>query len=336
MKKTWIQKKWVKVPAAVLVMAGLILAMFYLRFEPAKNMSWGLTYSPGYAEYLGLDPLGTFNEILNDLQPQHVRLVTYWENIEQQPGQFDFTAIDGLLELAEAHHTDVILVIGHKQPRWPECHHPVWFEQLSSSAQRQAILDFVTAEVNHFKTFSVISRWQVENEPVFNYGLNCAPHSRTELAAEVGLVKSLDNRPIVLTDSGEKGDWFRVAKMADIFGSTMYRTVYNPQRGGYVSYGLPPEFYRVRAGMLQIFTRVPAIIGVELQAEPWFAHDIHETPLPEQYQLMNAQMFQDNVAYARRVGFSENYFWGAEWWYWLKNIQHDQSMVRAAQKIFHP
>ena len=332
----WLYKTWVKVIAGVMLAVVFIIAVFYLRFQPAETISWGVTYSPTYAEYLGLDPVVTFNDLLNDLHPAHVRLVTYWETLETQPGQIDFASVDRLLGLATTHGTDVVLIIGHKQPRWPECHHPAWYESLNPDQQRQAVLDFVEAEVNHFKTFAIISRWQVENEPLFPYGDNCPLHTRAQLREEINLVKGLDSRPVILTDSGEKGDWFRVASLADIFGSTMYRTVYNPNYGGYVSYHLPPAFYRVRAGMLQLFTGTREIIGVELQAEPWFARDINDTTLEEQYELMNAQKLADNVNYARQAGFAENYLWGAEWWYWLKNKHDDPSLVEAARKVFQP
>ncbi len=331
----WLRKTWLRVIGIVILIVATIIAALYFRFQPAENVSWGVSFSSSYAQYLGLDPVETFNRISTELHPQHIRLAVYWETIEPQPGQFDFTQTDVLLTLAQQHQTDVLLIIGHKQPRWPECHHPNWYEQLTAEQRHQAVLNLLTAEVMHFQQFSVISRWQVENEALFNYGRDCPPITPAVLAEEVKLVKSLDPRPIVLTDSGEKGDWFRTAKPADIFGSTMYRTVYNPSYGGYVSYHLPPAFYRIRASLLQLAQPGLPVIGVELQAEPWFAQDIHDTPLNDQLKLMNAQKLKDNIAYARDTGFSEHYLWGVEWWYWLNDNHGDVSLLEVAQQLFN-
>ncbi len=328
--------KWIKITTTILLSLVVILTIFYVSFTPTKNPSFGITYSPTYAAYLGLDPIKGYEEILSTLHPKHVRLTAYFETVEPAEGKFDFSQIDALLTLSEKYNTDVLLVLGHKQPRWPECHHPDWYPALPATEQRQAILDLITAQVNHFKSFPVISRWQVENEALFDFGLNCKPLTKKELAEEIKLVKQLDTRPVVLTDSGEKGGWFTAAKLSDVFGPTMYRTVYNPKYGGYMSYRLPPAFYRVRAGMLVLFTKTNKFIGAELQGEPWFAHDIHETPVADQLALMSAKQLQENAEYARKVGFAENYFFGAEWWLWLKHSKNDNSLVEAAYKILNP
>jgi hypothetical protein len=125
-----------------------------------------------------------------------------------------------------------------------------------------------------------------------------------------------------------------VVRAAVVFGSTMYRMVHNPKYGGYITYPIPPAFYRIRAGMLLTFSHVRSIIGVELQAEPWFSKDIHDTTLAEQKKLMNPELFASYTNYAKAVGLSENYLWGAEWWYWLKDVQHDSSMWQAATTLF--
>ena len=36
----------------------------------------------------------------------------------------------------------------------------------------------------------------------------------------------------------------------------------------------------------------------------------------------------------RKVGFAEQYFWGAEWWYWMKEVQNDPAMWNEAKKVF--
>jgi hypothetical protein len=39
---------------------------------------------------------------------------------------------------------------------------------------------------------------------------------------------------------------------------------------------------------------------------------------------MNPSIFYDNINYAKKSGFKEHYFWGAEWWYWAKAQGHSE------------
>jgi len=333
MKQKIYKRKWFKIITGAVLAIAIILVFFYWQGRPSKNIIWGINFSPAYARYLGADPIVEFKDILTELSPKKVRLMAYWEEIEGERGKFDFRQTDALLKLAEEHNAKILMVVGRKQPHWPECHQPEWYMGLPEIEKETVLLNFIQAAVNHFKTFPAIERWQVENEPFFDYGKDCPITSSAFLKQEVDLVKSLDNRPVVITDSGEKGGWFQAAKFADVFGSTMYRKVHNPRYGGYVQYPLPPAFYRIRAGILRTFSHVDNIIGVELQAEPWFARDINDTPLTEQFALMNPELFKEYTDYARSAGFSENYFWGTEWWYWLKEKQNDSSMWEAAKKV---
>ena len=137
----------------------------------------------------------------------------------------------------------------------------------------------------------------------------------------------------MVTDSGEKGLWIPTARLgADIFGSTMYRVV-NDHRFGYVKYPIPPVYFRIKAGILKVVAKQDRIIGVELQAEPWFSQDLFQTDLSTQLALMNPKIFAQNIDYARRVGFEENYLWGAEWWYWLAKKQRDFGMWATAKEL---
>ncbi len=48
---------------------------------------------------------------------------------------------------------------------------------------------------------------------------------------------------------------------------------------------------------------------------------------------MNGEKFLENVAYARRVGFAENYFWGVEWWYYARQVKGDAEIWNLAKKL---
>ena len=91
--------------------------------------------------------------------------------------------------------------------------------------------------VNHFKDRSEIIYWQVENEPLLDIFGICPKSDIEFLQKEVDLVRSLDDRKIIITASGEASFWERESKISDIFGTTLYRTVWNkynrsPQAGG--------------------------------------------------------------------------------------------------------
>lgn len=335
MRHKKIKSKKYKIVRIVIICALSIAAFLYLiQLWPSKHITWGVSYSPVQATSLGLDPKATYSDMLRTLQPKKVRLMTYWDTVEAERGKFTFSDIDAMLKEAGDHHTQILLVVGLKQPRWPECHSPSWYTSLSSEDKQKATLSYIRAMVEHAKASSAVVAWQVENEPFFDFGPNCPTIQRSFLKQEVALVKSLDSRPVLVTDSGELGFWLPVATTgADYFGSTMYRTVHN-QRYGYITYPIPPLAFRLKAGLLRLLVYPKQIVGVELQAEPWFLSDAVHTNIDEQKKLMNKDIFEKNIAYARAVGFADNYLWGVEWWYWLSRNYNDNSMLVRAKQLF--
>ncbi|MGE5392809.1 MAG: hypothetical protein ACM3NH_03645 [Candidatus Saccharibacteria bacterium] len=319
--------------AVLLVLFLGVCSYFYLKFKPATSFEWGISFSPGHAQYLGFDWKTMYLDMLNDLQPKKLRLVSYWDETEPERGRYDFQTQEEMLIEAGKRDIDVIMVVGQKQPRWPECHHPAWYNALSGPERAQAQLEAVRETVLRLKKYPAIKVWQVENEALFDFGAECPVIDKELFRQEIAAVRALDNRPILLTDSGELGRWVPTAKMKpDILGPTMYRVVHNP-KFGYFQYPLPPAFFRIKAGIVEQFTGVDRFLGAELQAEPWFADDMFRTDLTEQYSLMNPKIFRDNVEYARKAGFSENYLWGVEWWYWLAKKQNDWGMWNEAKTL---
>lgn len=319
-----------------LAILAVVTGFFYLQFPRAPEITWGLNFSIPQARYLQLDWKKLYQDMLTDFQPKRLRLMAYWEIGEPQKGQFNFADFDYLLDEAAKHEAKVILVLGRKQPRWPECHEPEWVRNQKLNVKNQKLLEYIKTTVERYKNNPAVYAWQVENEPFFNYGpKECTTIPRHLLRQELDLVRSLDSRPIILTDSGEKGAWLPTAWFAgggDIFGSTMYRKIYHHKKQRYIEYPIPPALYRIKAGLVRTFSRVNRFAGVELQAEPWFASDVYQTAWEEQKKLMNPRIFQEYADYARRVGFAENYFWGVEWWYWAKRNGHPE-MWEAGKKL---
>lgn len=325
-----------KILSIILIIVFLLIAVavfFESKFIPAKTFEWGITFSHKHAQDLGFDWKIMYLDMLNDLKPKKLRLMTYWETVEPKRGEYNFTEIDEMLIEADKRNLEVILVVGHKQPRWPECHHPDWWSALSEQERNNEQLKFVQKTVEHFENYSSIKIWQVENEPLFAFGPNCPVMSKDLLTSEMELVRSLDNRPILHTDSGELGRWLPAARMnPDILAPTMYRMVHSPKTG-YFKYPLPPIFFRIKAGIVKTFSNVDTIIGSELQAEPWFSESLPMTDLKNASSLMNPKVFASNIEYAKSAGFGENYLWGVEWWYWMAKNQGDWGMWNAVKDL---
>jgi hypothetical protein len=327
-------KHWVPVA----IVAGIILFVF--TFNVVRDnigmttpIEWGVTFSETYAKELGLDWKQVFVATLDELGVKNYRIAVPWNIVEPTSGSYDFSDFDWMLDQAETRNAKVFLAIGRRTPRWPECHTPDWAKTTSLTDQNKKLMDLLQAEVTHFKNRSSVVAWQVENEPLLDIFGVCPPGNVKLLSDEVRLVKSLDKtRPIIVTDSGELSFWVRTGWNADILGISMYRQTWN-KWFGYFFYPITPAFYREKAAA--VFPIVKKVIVTELQAEPWPANQtpIPQTPIPEQYKSMNARRFRDNIEFARRVGFSEVYLWGVEWWYWIRE-HGDPSFWNAAKVLF--
>lgn len=329
------KKKILKIVGVILLIIAAVCLYFYNQFDPAEEFIWGLNFSQVRARELGFDPKTMYLDMMNDLKPKKIRLNAYWNQIQPASDKYDFQEIDEYLIFAQQQNVEVILSVGKKLPRWPECHEPDWVKQLPDDQKVEVRLKMIENTINHFKDFSAIKIWQVENEPLFYFGDQCPKIDREILKKEIALVKSLDQRPVLVTDSGELGRWIPTATTgADIFGTTMYRIVHNPTTG-YFKYPLPPAFFRIKAGILNTFAKPQGILGVELQAEPWFANGIENTPLETQKSLMNQKIFAEYIEYAQKAGFKDNYLWGVEWWYWMAQKQGDWGMWAAAKDLLN-
>lgn len=314
----------------IFVLAYLMLAV--QTYEPNKDIVYGVTFSKKFAQHLELDWQENYLAMLDELNVKYVRIPTYWEDIEPAQDEYDFSAIDWQLDEAQKREVKVVLVVGRRQPRWPECHEPDWVNQLSPADARARARKNIRVVIDRYKEHKAVEMWQVENEPFLDFFGECPKMTKKELQEEIDIVRALDDRPILLTDSGELGLWYPVIKMGDYFGTTLYRVTYNKYIGYWEYFFLPASFYRVKAaiwGKAQENTFV-----AELQAEPWFPQGPLETPLKVHYQSMNARQLIKNADYAKKTNFARAYFWGVEWWYWLKTVHGDESVWQVAKKYF--
>ncbi len=313
--------------AALLVVAYLVVEQELKKIEPQKL---GVTYSLVFADQLEIDSQAAFLALMDEVQVKRFRIPVYWSMVEVDEGVYDWSRFDRLLnEANQREGVEVTLVIGRKVPRWPECFIPGWVSLLSNEKQDQALLRYMEEAVLHFQGHGSITRWQVENEPFLAFG-ECPHPSLNLFREELDLVRSLDDRPIQVTTSGEQEPWIDTAMNADIVGVSLYRLVWS-DFFGFAFYPFSPVYYEIKAVVTSAFA--DQVIISELQAEPWFTEPIEEISIDDQYKIFDVQALEGNLDFARRTRLSEVYLWGAEWWYYMKE-NGDNRHWEAVKEIF--
>jgi len=327
----------------LIIVLFILVVIFYYFFvgkaNIARNITWGVDFSQSQAEYLKLDWKEAYLEIIKDLRVKNIKLHTNWSWVEGIRDDYYFKDIDWQIKKAEENNVKIIYVLGMKTGRWPECHMPEWTKGIPEEEIKSGLLNYITQVVQRYKNSESIAFWQVENEPLFKFGEcpNWYYKNSDFLEKEVDLVKYLDpSRKIIISDSGEQSMWFGAAKIGDIVGITTYRKAWmhiTDSLGFNFPFSLNPLFYARKAKIIEkMFSK--KVIGIELQAEPWIKSPLMESSLDEQLKSMNLKSFQENVEFAKKTSFDTFYFWGVEWWYWLKETQNKPEIWDQAKTLF--
>ena len=305
----------------------LLLVIFFLaQKEIPQTIEYGMSFNTMYATELGLDWRETYDAILDELKVKHLRLAAHWPMVESSQSDYNFAELDYQINRATEAGADVILGVGRRLPRWPECHIPEWAHKLSLEEAQAAQLAYMEQVINRYKNNPTIVYWQVENEPyleVFAYD-HCGELDVNFLDEEIALVKRLDpGKPVLVTDSGNLGLWYNAYKKGDAFGTSVYVHFWNPEFGQFRTV-LPPFVYRVKENLLAIiYGRKPTML-IELSAEPWLIAPVTAVPIEMQFTRMDVKKFADILSYAEKTRYEKQYLWGAEWWYWLNKQGHSE------------
>ncbi|MDE1970336.1 MAG: cellulase family glycosylhydrolase [Patescibacteria group bacterium] len=323
---------WTKKHIVIGTSILFILVFFFGSAPKPTHVVYGVTFSDKQARALGLDPHVVFTALVRDLHVTHIRIPFYWDEIETKPDTYDFSTFDWYVEASRKYNISLVPVLGRKLPRWPECFLPPWEKNASETTQQHDVLDLITHIVNHYNAQPSIIAWQIENEPFFSFGI-CPLWNKGQLEKEIAIVRSLDARPLLTTESGEWSMWTHEVGRVDVVGISLYRTSWWGKDGiGEFHSPIPPLFYSLKKAYINIFFHTP-VINTELQMEPWGPKLIEDLSVNEQLHYFNIVQFNNNIRYAKRTGFDTVYLWGAEWWYFMKLHNH-QEFWNSAHDLF--
>ena len=329
------QKRFVRILLVILALLlfSLLILFVLAQKEVPQKITYGISYNLPYVLELGLNPDVVFDAFVNDLKVRDFRLSTHWTLIEPIQNQFDFTWMDTDIRKVEKVNGHIILGVGRRLPRWPECHVPDWAKSLTWEEQKRELREYITAVVLRYKDSSAVTHWQVENEPylsLFAYDF-CGNLDEAFLEEEIALVKSLDpTRPVLVTDSGNLGTWNQAYRQGDAFGTSVYVYFWNPELGQFKSI-LPPWFYRVKENIMALLHGGKETFLIELSLEPWLLEPVTAVDIETQYSRMNIEKFNEIIAYAENTRYEKQYLWGGEWWYWLSKNGHPEMWERGKE-----
>lgn len=319
----------------IFVFGILVLILFILNFPTQvvqdENPDFSFTFSSKQAESFGLDWKKTYEASLDDFRWDSIRIPVYWDRTEPHKGKFNFDELDYQLTEAAKRGIKVTLAIGHKVPRWPECHDPKWTSSYSKKELIDQLFEFDRVIVERYKDHPALARWQVENELLFPFGKCHNYFGLPTFGQEIDLVRTLDqNHKILVTDSGEWTPWIPMAAYGDVLGSSLYREAWN-SIFGYIPFPISPGYYQLRQSIVHVLFKKEVIV-TELQGEPWGPKGIHEMTQEEMKRYMPLSKLQKNIEFAKKAGFKEIGLWGVEWWYFMKE-QGDQSYWNELIKV---
>lgn len=338
-RKNWWHKYVIVFASTIIILIGVMygIAQWYIHSQRSQPLEQGVSFIPAYASSLGVDPQQTMDALL-DINVRHFRLVSYWNQLEPEPGKYDFRELDWQFEKAEQANAKVILTLGLRQPRWPECHVPKWVDMYAPEYQWQPRLEaFMRAVVERYKDSPSLAAYQVENEYFLKgFGI-CPDGSRQRLVDEYNLVKQADpDHPIIIARSNNAIGLPLGQPQPDEFSISIYKRVWDAGvTKRYLEYPYPAWYYGFLAGLQQKVTGKNMMIG-ELQAEAWPSRGktIPETSLAEQNKSLDAERLADRFDYGRATGMRQINLWGAEYWYYRKVRLNDPSLWNVAKQEF--
>lgn len=303
-----------------------------------REMKKGVSFSVKYADELGVDWKEAFTALNEDVGVKHFRLMSYWDLIEPENNEFAWEDLDWQVETAKRNGADVTLSVGLKQPRWPECHFPVWADNLEEQELRDEIKGYLTELVGRYKDNKTIISYQVDNEAANNVFGHCPKYDAHFLEEEMKLIKSIDSEKEIITNvSNQSGlPMNGPVEIADKVGLSVYKRAHFDAFGRkwfWSFFYVPSEWHSLRAALIEGLDDKPVFIH-ELQGEPWGEDITANLSIEEQNMTMDETKLKEIVGFAEQIGTDEIYLWGGEWWYWRYTDFGDTKLWDEVKRIY--
>jgi|JI8StandDraft_1071087.scaffolds.fasta_scaffold01118_4 hypothetical protein len=310
--------------AFVGVLVFFLLMLFAGWPKVTKDINYGITWSIPYAQFLGVDSQDGLEAVLTDMDIKHVRIPAYWPLVEPMPDLLQTDWLVAQLDIVQKHGAKATVVLGARQPRWPECWIPDWALALTEDEQKAAQLVYIDHVFETIKDHPAIGAWQIENEATLRSFMKCRGNDNAFVKQELNHIRNLEQkrpnpRPIVTTESGELTSWLTFAAHTDRIGFSTYRVV-RRSSGGVFRYSLIPPWFYSRKALLVSWILKETYVS-EFQMEPWATTDIRNATQEDNDQTFSVADVEKHFDFAERMNYQQIDLWGAEWWYWMKTQQ---------------
>lgn len=311
------------------------IAQWYIFKHRQTPLTIGTTFIPNYARYFGLDPKETLQASINDLGIKRYRLVSYWKDIEPQPGVYTFEELDWQFDMIEQAGGQVSLAIGLRQPRWPECHGPAWAMAKPMSQWREDLKVFMGKVIERYKDRASLVEYQLENEFFLSVFGECPDFSRDRLVDEYQFVKLADPRTPIVVSRSNNGVGLPIREpVPDKYAISVYKRVWDKTlTKRYFEYPFPAWFYATLAGGGEI-VKNRALFVHELQTEAWLppGYSMVNAPISELYKSLNPERLERRIDYGVGTGMRTIDLWGMEWWYHMKTKRNAPELWETAKQ----
>lgn len=342
----------------LLVLGALYLLIQYQWYDTASESSPGIgvNFSCKRAEYLGQDCHAALAEVLDDLGARSFRLSIYWSDVEQAPGQYDWSSIDWQLDMLRQRGARAVVTVGMKAQRYPEFWLPTWLRLAANIPENgfpednplipEYLFPYLDAATRHLRDNPAVDSIQVENEPFVHFQghANGWHIRRAFLAREIATVRAADggiHRISISHASWLRRDdtWKWILDNADVVSQSVYT---KRQRGPWswlyiFPYRLGPFTPNLPGQAREAARRGKELWIAELQAEPYEQPTVDvRRGRGQAAASFSPRWLEDNLRLARRSGATRVYLWGVEWWMYLRDEQGDSSLWDAGRRLFGP
>ncbi|MDO8599821.1 MAG: beta-galactosidase [bacterium] len=285
-----------------------------------SKIEFGTTLSQKELRHKEIDLDFALGEFKN-LGLSWMRLACYWDEIEKQPGKYDFQTIEKIVSFCEENKIKIIMCLGMKSPRWPEFHLPAHKTNLvhtnlispgDNKKLLKEVIRFNAQCVEQFGKTKAITVWHIENEAMDVSGPQNLALASSFLAEEIKALRKKDGRKILVSLWGnkllERSHFPQAITLGDIVGLDVYPRVPQKLILGFVHYQTP------NTSGLEYVARLVRHSGkelwiTELQAEPWeTSEEVKNSNNPPSFLPKH---FQDNLNYALSLSPNTILFWGS-------------------------